>query len=65
LPDDDLSDLGEGLFNEFTHRMGLAGREHVVVRLGLLQHHPHPLHIVARMPPVAQGIEISEEELLL
>src|SRR6516162_5821317 len=60
-PDDRLADVGEGLFNEFTHRMGLAGREHIIVRLGLLQHHPHPLHIIARMAPVAHSIEIARK----
>ncbi len=45
--------------------MRLAGRQHVVVRLVLLQHHPHALDIVAGMAPVALGIEIADEQLVL
>ncbi len=45
--------------------MGLAGRQHVVVGLVLLQHPPHALDIVAGMAPVAQGVEIAEEQLAL
>lgn len=35
------------------HGVHLAGGDHVVVRLLLLQHHPHHLHVVARVAPVA------------
>ena len=40
-------DLIEGAFQEITHRMGLASRQDVVIRLLLLQHQPHP---PARIP---------------
>src|SRR5262249_2948178 len=36
-----------------------------VVRLRLLQNHPHALDIVARVTPIAPGIEIADEKLLL
>src|SRR6516225_8064463 len=45
--------------------MALAGREHIIVGRILLQDQPHPLHKIARVPPVTLGIEIAEEQLLL
>ena len=39
--------------------------ENVVVRLGLLQHHPHAFDIFGRVAPVALGFEIAEIELVL
>src|SRR5262245_53970366 len=57
--------MAEGLFDEFAHRMALAGREHIIVGRILLQDQPHPLDKIARMPPVTQGIEVAEEQLLL
>src|SRR6266566_2670434 len=57
--------LGKCLLHEFTHGMGLAGREDVIVGLGLLQDAPHPLDIVARVGPVALRIQITEKQLLL
>src|SRR5215470_2592840 len=35
--------------------------KYIVVGLVLLQDQPHPLDEVARVPPVAHGIEISKE----
>ena len=64
-PVDLAADLGEGQLDEVAHRMRLAGRQHVIVGLVLLQHPPHALDIVAGMAPVALGIEIAEIELLL
>src|SRR5215469_11370437 len=40
-PGDLPADLAEGKLDELAHRMGLAGRDHVVLGLVLLQHHPH------------------------
>src|SRR6516164_3809752 len=45
--------------------MALAGRELIIVGRILLQDQPHPLHKIARVPPVTLGIEIAEEQLLL
>ena len=43
--------------------VGLARRDDVVVRLVLLEHQPHGLHVVLRVAPVALGIEIPQGEL--
>ena len=45
--------------------MRLAGGQHVVVRLVLLQDAPHALDVVAGMAPVALGVEVAEVELVL
>ena len=52
---------GEGQLDELAHGVGLAGGEHVVVGLVLLQDPPHALDIVARVAPVALGVEIAED----
>ena len=59
------ADLAEGQLDELAHRVGLAGRQHVVVGLVLLQDQPHALDIVAGMAPVALGVEIAEIEHVL
>eukprot|EP00966_Prymnesium_polylepis_P211396 4895600-Prymnesium_polylepis.1 len=46
-------------------RAGHAGGDHVVVGRLLLQHHPHHLHVVARVAPVALGVDVAHEELVL
>ena len=45
--------------------MHLAGREDVIVRLVLLEHPPHPLHVVAREAPVAERVDVPHEEFAL
>src|SRR5215467_4906750 len=64
-PGDLPADLGEGELDELAHRMGLPGRDDVVVGLLLLQHDPHGLDIVARMAPVTLRIEIAQIKPLL
>ena len=59
-PDDRPADTGEGLLHEFAHRMAFSGRQHVVVRRVLLQDEPHAFDEIARMTPIALGIEIAE-----
>src|SRR3954447_5728985 len=54
-----------GLVEELAHAVGLPGGDHVVVRLVLLEHHPHRLGVVGRVAPVALGIEVAHVELLL
>src|SRR3546814_129990 len=49
FPHDLAVDMTEGELDEFAHRMHLAGGEHVVVRLVLLQDAPHAFDIVAGM----------------
>jgi hypothetical protein len=59
------ADVGECGLDELAHRMGFAGGEHVIVGLGLLQHQPHAFHKVARMAPIALGVEVAEKKLAL
>src|SRR5262245_50251364 len=42
-------DPREGALDKLAHGMAGAGCQHVVVRLGLLQHLPHALDVVARV----------------
>ena len=58
-------DILERPLDELAHLRGLAGGEHEVVRLILLQDHPHAAHIVAGVTPIALGIEIAEVEPFL
>src|SRR5262249_23677392 len=64
-PDHGAARLGEGLFNKFAHPAAFARPQHVIVGLALLEHQPHALDEVASVAPVAQGVEVTEEELLL
>jgi hypothetical protein len=57
--------VGKGLFYELSHRMGLTCRENIVIWLGLLKDKPHAFDIIACVPPVALGIEISKIKLCL
>ena len=45
--------------------MGFAGGDDVIVGLVLLQHQPHRLDVVAGEAPVALGVEVAEEQLVL
>ena len=56
---------GEDLLRELPDRMSLAGRYDIVLRLRLLEHQPHGLHVVSGKPPVALGIKVAEEETFL
>ena len=53
----------EGDDDEVAHGVGDAGADHVVARLGLLQHPPHRVDVVAGEAPVAVGVEVAEPEL--
>ena len=69
LVDDDVvlpveADVGEGELAELAHRVGLAGADHVVVGLVLLEHQPHGLDVVAGEAPVALGVEVAEAQLV-
>ena len=55
----------EGQLRKLPNRMLLAGRNHEVVRLILLQHQPHTFHIVLRIAPIAQAVQIAQIQLLL
>src|SRR5918994_478912 len=49
---------------ELTHRVGLAGGDHVVVGLILLEHEPHRLDVVAGVAPVALGVDVPHAQLV-
>ena len=57
-------DVAEGELAELPHRVGLAGGDHVVVGLVLLEHQPHGLDVVAGEAPVALGVEVAEAQLV-
>ena len=59
------AEVRAGLVEELAHRVHLAGGDHVVVGLVLLEHPPHRLDVVGRVAPVALGVEVAEEELVL
>ena len=55
----------EGHLHQFADAVDLAGGDHVVVGLVLLEHQPHRLDVVRRVSPVALGVEVAERELVL
>src|SRR5262249_43040654 len=65
LPDQPYPNLRKCLFDEFAHGVSFAGRKHIIIGLGLLQDLPHSLNVIARMSPVALGVEIAKEQCLL
>ena len=58
------ADVAEGDLAELAHRVRLAGGDHVVVGLVLLEHQPHGLDVVAGEAPVALGVEVAEAQLV-
>lgn len=59
------ADAAEGQQAELAHGVLLAGGNHIVVGLGLLQDEPHALYIVLGIAPVAERGEVAQIELLL
>ena len=59
------ADVGEGVFDEFFHRVGLVGGADIVVGLVLLEHKPHGFDILWGVAPVALGVEVAEVEVFL
>src|SRR5262249_9679005 len=57
--------MSESQLEELAHRMRFAGGDDEVLRLLLLQHQPHRLHVVRRVTPIPLGVEIAEVELVL
>ena len=55
----------EGDAAHLAYRRGPAGRDNVVVSLGLLDHQPHCADIVLRVTPVALGVDIAQAEFFL
>src|SRR6266850_5163711 len=56
--------MTERRLDQFTHRVGDAGRDHVVVGVLLLKHQPHRAHVVAGKAPVAARVEIAEGDVI-
>src|SRR6187455_2059543 len=58
-------DVPERELDELADTVRNAGRDHVVVRLLLLEHQPHRAHVVACIAPVAAGLEVAQPEVAL
>src|SRR5919106_2167305 len=58
-------DVVEGDPHELANRVRLAGGDHEVIRLVLLEHEPHGLDVVLGVAPIALRIEAAEGNLLL
>ena len=56
--------LVEGDLQALAHRVRRTRGDHVVLGLLTLEHQPHRLHVVLRIPPVAFGVEVAEVQLL-
>ena len=56
-------DVLERGLHELLDAVQLAGRDHVVVRLVLLEHQPHRAHGVAGVAPVALRVEVAEPQV--
>ena len=54
--------MREGQVDEFAHGVALAGGDHVVVGLGLLEHQPHGFHVFAGVAPIALGLEVPQAQ---
>src|SRR5919199_2585427 len=55
--------LVEGDVHALTNRVGLAGGDHEVLGVVLLEHEPHGLDVVLGIAPVALGVEVAERQL--
>src|SRR5215470_15914643 len=64
-PADTSARVSEGELDEFPDRMHLPRCQHIIVGLRLLQHQPHTLDEVARMPPVTLGLQVAEIKAFL
>ena len=51
--------VGKYLLDKLADRMSLAGRQHIVVGRRLLQNHPHPFRVVARVAPVSHCVKVA------
>src|SRR5271154_5040373 len=64
-PFDDYPNLGKSQLDKLPHRMRLAGRQHVVAWLWLLQNDPHPFDEIARVSPIAFRVQVSQVQAVL
>ena len=51
--------------SELTYSMLHAGSDHEILRRLVLQYEPHALHIILGISPVAEAVEVAEQQLLL
>src|SRR6266853_1043385 len=58
-------DGSSGGIDKFTNAVLFARGDYVVVRLWLLEHQPLNLHVVVRVPPISQSIEVPQVQTLL
>ena len=65
VPDDIPIDLGKRHFDKLPHAVGLTGGQDIIVRMILLKHEPHAFHVVSGVAPVADGVEIAQEQAIL
>ena len=65
MPPDAPADDRKGALAELPHGVRLSGGEHVIVGLRLLQDRPHAFDVVARMAPIALGVQIADEQRIL
>ena len=56
--------LVEGDLAALAHRVGLPGRDHVVLGDVALEHQPHRFHVVLCIAPVAFRVEVAQAQLL-
>mmetsp|Transcript_121778 Transcript_121778/g.345177 ORF Transcript_121778/g.345177 Transcript_121778/m.345177 type:complete len:203 (+) Transcript_121778:234-842(+) len=63
-PHDGAAHHLEGQRNQVPHAVLVVRRDHKVLRLLLLQHHPHRLHVVLRVPPVPLRVQVPEHQLV-
>src|SRR5260370_22487725 len=59
------ADVAERLFAQLADRMALSGGDDEIVGFVLLHCQPHRLDEVLGVAPVAAGLEVAEEQLLL
>src|SRR5277367_898475 len=57
--------MGEGGLAELADGVGLIGGEDEVVGFVVLEDAPHALDVLLGVAPVALGVEVAEEEVLL
>src|SRR5262249_30335630 len=65
LPFQPPTDAREPLANQFSDRVRLPGRQHVIIWRGLLQDEPHSFHIIACVAPITPSIQISKKDPVL
>ena len=58
-------EVRKGPKGEVAHGVHLVGGEHEVIRLVLLENPPHAFSVFRRIPPVALGTKVAEDQFLL